>query len=79
LEALVGQEDAPWHDVRLEWSDATRAGLMAIEIDGKPMARVVAQRPAQFGLNYLRIEFRSISDDGRIFIAGLASHRNPRE
>jgi hypothetical protein len=75
LESLAGQEHAQWHDVQLAWSGATRAGLMTVEIDGKPMARVAAQRPAQFGVNYLRIEFRASSDDGRISIAGLSSRR----
>jgi hypothetical protein len=66
--------DSQWHDVALSWSDAQRGGALRIEIDGQPAGRIAAQRPAQFGVNTLRIEFRANSGNGHMFVANLAAH-----
>ena len=60
-----------WHDVALQWSGATGAGELELTLDGKPAGRISARRPAQFGLNYLRVEFRGASDRDRVLIADL--------
>ena len=65
--------DARWHDVTLKWSDAQRDGELQIEIDGQPSGRIKAHRPAQFGVNTLRVESDPTGGDGRILITNLGS------
>jgi hypothetical protein len=60
-----------WHDVALRWSNATSEGELNITVDGHPAGRIAARRPAQFGLNYLRVEFRGTADRESVRIAGL--------
>jgi hypothetical protein len=64
-------------DLRLRWTDATRRGELTLEIDGRVAGTFPAQRPAQFGVNYLRVEFRSTADQGSVRLAGLSSRRAP--
>lgn len=66
-----------WHDVRVGWANATRAGEAALEIDGKPAGRVAAQRPAQFGLNYLRVNFRGRTAPDAVWLAGMSMRLTP--
>lgn len=64
-------------EVRLRWADATRRGELTLEIDGREAGRFPAQRPAEFGVNYLRVEFRSTADQGSVRLIGLTSRRAP--
>jgi len=64
-------------ELRLRWADATRRGELKLEIDGRPAGTFAAQRPAQFGVNYLRVEFRSTADKGSVRLIGLASRAAP--
>jgi hypothetical protein len=63
---------AHWHNVTLRWSDAQKSGKLTVEIDGKPKVEIPSQRSAQFGLNYLRVEFRATSDEGRVLLASAS-------
>jgi len=65
------------HDVTLRWGNASRAGALEVEIDGTPAGRIVAQRPAQFGVNYLRVDFRGNSDQGGLLLQDLSARRIP--
>ncbi len=58
--------------VRLRWSGATEAGTMAVDVDGKEMARVPVRRPAQFGVNYLRVDFRAGAEESAVALRGVA-------
>ena len=69
--ALAAFADARWHDVALSWTDATLNGELALTIDGKLAGKFRAQRPAQFGVNYLRVEFRASIDEGCVLLADL--------
>ena len=75
LDPLIAREPGRWHDVRLGWSNATEAGHITLAIDGKVAGRFAAQRQAQFGINYLRVEFRGGSDEGRVLLADVSSRR----
>ena len=59
------------HRLRLRWADAVRGGEVGLELDDQPGRRIVAQRAAQFGVNYLRIEFSARSGEGALTIAQL--------
>ena len=48
-----------------------REGLF--RVDGKVPVRVRAMRPAQFGVNYLRMEFRAEADAGHVTIGQLSA------
>jgi hypothetical protein len=65
--------DARWHDVTFRWNNAQSGGELRIEIDGKPAGQIKAQRPAQFGVNTLRVESRTTGGDGRISISHLTA------
>ena len=78
VHAVFGADLAKWaddrsHEVVLRWRDAARGGELKIEIDGQPGRNISAQRPAQFGVNYLRIEFRATSDIGRVMVSQLSA------
>lgn len=77
LDAPADSAAPPGREVRLRWADATRRGELTIEIDGRPAGTFAAQRPAQFGVNYLRVEFRSMVNQGSVRLAGLTSRRGP--
>ncbi len=64
-------EPAAWHDVAFRWSGATGAGELEVTVDGQSAGRINARRPAQFGVNYLRVEFRGTADRDRVLIADL--------
>lgn len=66
-----------WQALRLRWTDATRGGELRLDIDGRPAGVFAALRPAQFGVNYLRIEFRGAADQGSVRLARLSSRRSP--
>lgn len=69
-----GATDAgKWREVRLAWSNAQQGGPCSVAIDGVKVDAGKAQRPAQFGVNYLRIEFRSDSEQGDLLLADLAA------
>jgi hypothetical protein len=59
LDDALSQRELP---LRLQWKNAVRDGEVMVEIDGKLLRRVIAQRPAQFGVNYLRFECRGSAD-----------------
>jgi hypothetical protein len=67
--------EARWQAVALKWRNAERAGVVEIEIDGRPAGRIDARRPAQFGVNYLRVEFRGSVDQGRVLLADVSVRR----
>lgn len=69
--------DGKWHEVVFAWSRATTAGEVRVDVDGQPVGQIAAQRPAQFGVNYLRVEFRGERDVGRVLLGNL-SVRLPR-
>ncbi len=77
LEKLSGLADGRWHDLTLRWRAANAAGAVELNLDGKPMGAMPALRPAQFGVNYLRIEFRAATEQGSVLIAGAAMHALP--
>ncbi len=61
--------------VRVRWTNTTAAtGEIEWTIDGQAVARAATQRPAQFGVNYLRIEPRGNPAAGRVRVLGLAMH-----
>jgi hypothetical protein len=62
----------PDQRVRLRWSGATGSGTVVVDIDGKETARVSARRPAQWGVNYLRVDFRAGAAESGVAIRGLA-------
>ena len=64
-------------ELRLRWTDATHGGQLTLEIDGRPAGTLAAQRPAQFGVNYLRVEFRSTADQGSVRLTDLTSRAKP--
>jgi hypothetical protein len=77
LDAPVAGAAPRWRELRLRWADATRRGELMLEVDGRPAGTFAAQRPAQFGVNYLRVEFRSTADQGRVRLTGLSSRQAP--
>jgi hypothetical protein len=77
LDASAAGSTPQGREVRLRWSDPTRGGELTLEIDGRPAGTFAAQRPAQFGVNYLRVEFRSTADQGSVRLTGLSSRRTP--
>jgi len=77
LDKLPGLADGRWHDLSLRWRAATAAGAVEVTLDGKSMGVLPALRPAQFGVNYLRIEFRAATEQGSVLIAGAAMRSLP--
>ncbi|MEY2877837.1 MAG: hypothetical protein RLZZ15_217, partial [Verrucomicrobiota bacterium] len=62
--------------IRLRWRDVTAiTGELEWAVDAHPATRVAVRHPAQFGLNYLRIEFRASSDAGAVSISLLTQRR----
>ena len=66
-----------WHDVVLRWRDAAGSGELEVTVDGRPTGRITGRRPAQFGVNYLRVEFRGTADQDRVLLADLRAERRP--
>ena len=64
--------DGRAHDLTLTWSRAQEAGEVLASIDGKAPVRIASARAAQFGVNYLRIEFRAEADAGHLTIGQLS-------
>ena len=58
-----------WTDVVLRWN-ASQAELL---LDGKPVQNFAATRMSAHGLNYLRLEARSDSDQGEMKVADLSA------
>ena len=69
--------DARWHDVTLKWGGVRQKGELQLEVDGAPAGRISAQRPAQLGLNYLRVEFRGSAAQGALRLAGASMRITP--
>ncbi len=65
--------DGRAHDLVLTWSRAQQTGEVLIRIDGKSPVHVAAARAAQFGVNYLRVEFRAEADAGHVTIDQLSA------
>lgn len=65
--------DGRGHDLTLTWSRAAQGGEVLVSIDGNAPVRVAAMRPAEFGVNYLRVEFRADADTGHVTISQLSA------
>ena len=65
--------DGRWRDLVVRWSNTAAMADLTVEVDGKIVTRTAAQRVAQFGLNYLRIEFRGTADEGQVTVADLSA------
>ena len=65
--------DGRAHDLTLTWSRAAQAGEVLVSVDGKTPVRVAAMRRAEFGVNYLRVEFRADADTGHVTIGQLSA------
>ena len=61
------------HDVTLRWTDAAGKGVLHVAIDGRELGTHAARRPAQFGVNYLRIELRDSTDRRPLLVAQVAA------
>ena len=61
------------HALRLRWTSAAGEGELNVECDGKPVETMKARRPAQFGVNYLRVEFRAPTDDGAVVLSQVSA------
>lgn len=61
------------HVVSLRWRDSTKLGALHVDLDGQPMETTKAQRPAQFGVNYFRVEFRGTTDEGRVELSQVSA------
>jgi hypothetical protein len=60
--------------VRLGWRNATTVtGELEASVDGKVLMRTAVQRPAQFGVNYLRVEFQASATAGAVLISDLVA------
>lgn len=68
-----GSGAGQWREIRLAWSDARQGGSLILEIDGVKVGTSKAQRNAQFGVNYLRIEFRANSNQGDLLLADVTA------
>lgn len=64
--------DGQEHDLTLKWSRGQQAGEVLASIDGKAPVRIAATRAAEFGVNYLRVEFRAEADAGHVAIGQLS-------
>ena len=51
-------------NVLLRWGGSAEAGASTatLEVNGREAGRVAARRPAQFGINYLRVDFRTSNE-----------------
>jgi hypothetical protein len=47
-----------------------------LEVDGKPAGTVRAQRPAEWGVHTLRVEFRANTDEGEVLLAEVQRASN---
>lgn len=65
--------DGRAQDLTFTWSRVAQGGEVLVRVDGKVPVRVAAMRPAQFGVNYLRIEFRAEADAGHVTIGQLSA------
>ncbi len=75
--ALGVAPDGRWREVALAWRGSTSQGEVTLWVDGREVGRGRATRPAQWGVNYLRVEFRATSDRGSVRIAGLSATVQP--
>lgn len=62
-------------DVRLTWRKATDGAhaTLTLEVEGAPAQTLAVQRPALFGLNYLRFEFAAGAGPAEVRVARLAA------
>lgn len=67
----AGPGDKAWRTVRFTWQAASTQGILSMSIDGRPAGTFKANRPAQFGLNYLRVECRGVSDEGALLLTDV--------
>ncbi len=64
--------------VRVRWSGAAGvAGEIVVEVDGRETARTAARRPAQFGVNTLRVDFRAGAAESGLVVRELAMKAVP--
>jgi len=71
-EKLGLASDARWRDLVFRWDKTSAMGELTVEVDGKILGRVAAQRAAPFGVNYLRVDFRGAADEGHVAIGELS-------
>lgn len=57
--------------VRVRWGGQVGMGMAALEIDGRETGRVAARRPVQFGVNYLRLDFRTSNEQHQLIVRHL--------
>ncbi len=77
LQNYLPQRSAKWVNVGLAWTQATSGSPVTVTIDGQVAGRVSLRRDAQFGVNYLRVEFRADTDDGRLRLADAIMRAQP--
>lgn len=77
LAPLPVEASSRWRTVRLAWSQADRSGTATVQLDGQASQPLPARRAAEFGVNYLRIEFRSTADTGSVRLADVIMRRIP--
>lgn len=69
----VKGDPSRWQEVTLVWREADRKGGLEFSLAGQGTGKnVPAQRPAQFGVNYLRVEFRASTEQGQLLLADAA-------
>ncbi len=66
--------DGRARDLLLRWSGADASGELRVTVDGSEKTVLRAARAAQFGVNYLRVEFRGAADQGSVLVGDLAVH-----
>lgn len=77
LDAAEAGAAERWRTVRLAWRGAASgAGRLVMAVDGREFAPVGAQRAGQFGVNYLRLEFRAVAGAPEVRLAGATMRRD---
>lgn len=66
-----------WRDVRIHWSDASGRGEVGLDVDGVTITTQPSVRSAEWGVNYLRVEFRGSADKGALRLADVTAKVTP--
>ena len=65
--------DAHEHTLRLQWRSATRDGEVTVDVDGRRRETRHVRRPAQMGINYLRVESQATTDEGSVTLSQVSA------